>query len=132
MFKMLSTYICGKKYKKCNIRRVAVRPSYIWDARFLKVNTSGDYWIWTQNSLVAFAKELRKATVSSVISARSSSVGPHGTTWTRTEQIWWKLAVEISTAVYGIWQLTVKIGENNKKLSKKTNAHLRLLWLLTL
>jgi hypothetical protein len=37
MFKILSTYICLKKYIKCNIWRVAVRPSYIWDARFLKV-----------------------------------------------------------------------------------------------
>ena len=27
-----------KKYIKCNIWRVAVRPSYIWDAWFLKVN----------------------------------------------------------------------------------------------
>jgi len=27
-----------KIYIKCNIWRVAVRPSYIWDARFLKVN----------------------------------------------------------------------------------------------
>ena len=27
-----------KKYIKCNIWRVAVRPSYIQDARFLKVN----------------------------------------------------------------------------------------------
>jgi hypothetical protein len=39
MFKILGTYICWKKYIKCNIWRVAVRPSYIWDARFLKVNT---------------------------------------------------------------------------------------------
>jgi len=39
MFKILSTYICWKKkYIKCNIWRVAVRPFYIWDARFLKVN----------------------------------------------------------------------------------------------
>jgi hypothetical protein len=38
MFKILSTYSCWKKYIKCNIWRVAVRPSYIWDARFLKVN----------------------------------------------------------------------------------------------
>ena len=38
MFKILSTYICCKKYIKCNIWRVAVRPSYIYDARFLKVN----------------------------------------------------------------------------------------------
>ena len=38
MFKILSTYICRKKYIKCNIWRVAIRPSYIWDARFLKVN----------------------------------------------------------------------------------------------
>jgi hypothetical protein len=38
MFKILSTYICWKKYIKCNIWRLAVRPSYIWDARFLKVN----------------------------------------------------------------------------------------------
>jgi hypothetical protein len=37
MFKILSTYICCKIYIKCNIWRVAVRPSYIWDARFLKV-----------------------------------------------------------------------------------------------
>ena len=37
MFKILSTYICWKKYIKCNIWRVAVRPSYIQDARFLKV-----------------------------------------------------------------------------------------------
>jgi hypothetical protein len=26
-----------KKYIKCNIWRVAVCPSYMWDARFLKV-----------------------------------------------------------------------------------------------
>ena len=38
MFKILSTYICLKKYIKCNIWRVAARPSYIQDARFLKVN----------------------------------------------------------------------------------------------
>jgi hypothetical protein len=28
-----------KKYIKCNIWRVVVRPSYIWDARFLKANS---------------------------------------------------------------------------------------------
>ena len=38
MFKILSTYICWKKYIKCNIWRVAVRTSYIQDAWFLKVN----------------------------------------------------------------------------------------------
>ena len=38
MFKILSNYSCCKKYIKCNIWRVAVRPSYIQDARFLKVN----------------------------------------------------------------------------------------------
>jgi hypothetical protein len=37
MFKILSTYSCRKKYIKCNIWRVEVRPSYIEDARFLKV-----------------------------------------------------------------------------------------------
>ena len=37
MFKILSTYICLKKYIKCNIWRVAVRPPYIQDGRFLKV-----------------------------------------------------------------------------------------------
>ena len=31
-----------KKYKKCNIWRVAVRPSYIKDARFLKVKALND------------------------------------------------------------------------------------------
>jgi hypothetical protein len=40
MFKILSTYICIKISIKCNIWRVAVRPSYIQDARFLKVNYS--------------------------------------------------------------------------------------------
>ena len=39
MFKILSTYSCCKKYIKCNIWRVAVRPSYIQDARFLKVKS---------------------------------------------------------------------------------------------
>jgi hypothetical protein len=38
MFKILSTYICWKKYIKCNISRVPLRPSYIEDAGFLKVN----------------------------------------------------------------------------------------------
>ena len=41
MFKILSTYVCLKKYIKCNIWRVAVRPSYIQDARFLKVKHAG-------------------------------------------------------------------------------------------
>ena len=30
--------VVEKKYIKCNIWKVSVRPSYIWDARFLKVN----------------------------------------------------------------------------------------------
>jgi hypothetical protein len=30
--------VVEKKYIKCNIWKVAVRPSYIWNARFLKVN----------------------------------------------------------------------------------------------
>ena len=30
-------YLLKKIYIKCNIWRVAVRPSYIWDTRFLKV-----------------------------------------------------------------------------------------------
>jgi hypothetical protein len=38
MFKILSSYICFKKYMKCNIWWVALRPSYIYDAWFLKVN----------------------------------------------------------------------------------------------
>jgi hypothetical protein len=38
MFKILNTYSCWKKNIKCNIWRVAVRLSYIQDARFLKVN----------------------------------------------------------------------------------------------
>jgi hypothetical protein len=33
--------VVEKKYIKCNICRVAVRPSYIQDARFLKVNVQG-------------------------------------------------------------------------------------------
>jgi hypothetical protein len=37
MFKILNTYICLKKYIKCNIWRVAVCPSYIQDAWLLKV-----------------------------------------------------------------------------------------------
>ena len=38
MFKILGTYISGNIYIKCKIWRVAVRLSYIQDARFLKVN----------------------------------------------------------------------------------------------
>jgi hypothetical protein len=34
-----------KIYIKCNIWRVVVRPSYIWDARFLKVNCN---WVATR------------------------------------------------------------------------------------
>jgi hypothetical protein len=38
MFKILSILIFNeKKFIKCNIWRVAVRPSYIYNARFLKV-----------------------------------------------------------------------------------------------
>jgi hypothetical protein len=40
-------FVEKKIYIKCNIWRVAVRPSWIWDARFLKVNSAGasvDYW----------------------------------------------------------------------------------------
>ena len=40
MFKILSTYTCWKQYIKCNIWRVVVRPSYIWEAGFLKVNVN--------------------------------------------------------------------------------------------
>jgi hypothetical protein len=43
MFKILSTYICWKKYIKCIIWRVAVCLSYIKDARFLKVKR---HYIW--------------------------------------------------------------------------------------
>ena len=35
MFKILSTLVVENIYIKCNIWREAVRPSYIWDARFL-------------------------------------------------------------------------------------------------
>jgi hypothetical protein len=35
-----SVLIVVEKYIKCNIRRVAVRPCYIYDARFLKVKIS--------------------------------------------------------------------------------------------
>ena len=42
IFKILSTYICWRKYIKCNIWRVVVHPSYIEDARFLKANC--DTW----------------------------------------------------------------------------------------
>jgi hypothetical protein len=37
MFKIL-VLKNNKKNIKCNIWRVAIRPSYIWDARFLMVN----------------------------------------------------------------------------------------------
>jgi hypothetical protein len=42
MFKILSAYICWKqkKYMKCNIWRVAVRPSYVKDTGFLEVKQS--------------------------------------------------------------------------------------------
>jgi hypothetical protein len=46
MFKILILIFVEKKYIKCNILRVAVCPSYIWDARFLKVKhfTSQKHW----------------------------------------------------------------------------------------
>jgi len=51
MFKILSTYICWKKYIKCNIWRLAARPSYIEDARFLKVKRlSAKLWTWFNKS----------------------------------------------------------------------------------
>jgi hypothetical protein len=40
MFKILSTYICWKKYIKCNIWREVVRPSYVKNAWFLKIKPS--------------------------------------------------------------------------------------------
>jgi hypothetical protein len=62
MFKILSTYICLKKYIKCNIWRVAVRPSHIEDARFLKVKkrkTAREYkryrtsgWFYSRNTYI--------------------------------------------------------------------------------
>ena len=44
MFKILRTCIFVEKniYIKCNIWRVAVRPSYVQDARFLKVKEKSD------------------------------------------------------------------------------------------
>ena len=38
MFKYSVLIFVEKIYIKCNIWRVVVRPSYIWDARFSKVN----------------------------------------------------------------------------------------------
>ena len=52
MFKKFSTYICWKKYIKWGVWRVAVCPSYIQDARFLKVNNeigTASSKIFTQN-----------------------------------------------------------------------------------
>jgi hypothetical protein len=46
MFKILITYICWKKYIRYNIWRVAVRPSYIQDAWFLKVKIPSTYICW--------------------------------------------------------------------------------------
>jgi hypothetical protein len=50
LFKILSTYICWREYIKCNIWWVAVRPCYIYDARFLKVNLTSSI-----NLLLPFA-----------------------------------------------------------------------------
>ena len=64
MFKILSIYSCWKKYIKCNIWRVAVRPSYIKDARFLKVKQktvltpswdSTCFWWAVANVLIMFS-----------------------------------------------------------------------------
>ena len=40
-----------KKYIKCNIWRVAVRPSYIWDAGFLKVKLNKELLLHAPASL---------------------------------------------------------------------------------
>ena len=50
MFKILSTYIVEKIYIKCNSWRVAVRPSYIQDARFFKVNMKRLCELWFINN----------------------------------------------------------------------------------
>ena len=56
VFKIPSTYICWKKYIKCNIWRVAVRLSYIWDAGFLKVKmvTSFSLLFWPSSDHAPF------------------------------------------------------------------------------
>ena len=47
MFKKIQYVYLLKKYKKWGVWRVAVCPSYIQDARFLKVNNAcGDAWLW--------------------------------------------------------------------------------------
>jgi hypothetical protein len=52
MFKTLSTYICWKKYIKCNIWRVPLRPSYIEDAGFLKVKYSCSFAVGGQPAML--------------------------------------------------------------------------------
>jgi hypothetical protein len=80
---------------------------------------------------VAFAKELRKTTVSFDISARPSSVRPHGTTGLPLDDLV-KTGIGDFRCSLSDFAVPLKTGENNKKLSKKTNAYLLLLWLLIL
>jgi len=59
MFKIFSTYICWKKKCiKCNIWRVAVRLSYIQDARFLKVKSREIYWLIGKHSPLSLENKL--------------------------------------------------------------------------
>jgi len=61
MFKILSTYIWWKKYIKCNIWWVVVRPSYMWDARFLKVNYKKETAELSANLSVLSSREPRNS-----------------------------------------------------------------------
>jgi len=60
MFKILSTSSCWKKYIKCNIWRVLVRPSYIQDARFLKVKDRTYVSVHMLNILINWTVFIRK------------------------------------------------------------------------
>jgi len=60
MFKILSIYSCWKKYIKCNIWRVAVRPSYIEDAWFLKVNKTDSKDVYKSETSIILSSPLRQ------------------------------------------------------------------------
>jgi hypothetical protein len=58
MFKIFSTYIFWKQCIRSNIWRVAVRPSYKSDARFLKVKQNADYTRYLQSKKLSWRLRL--------------------------------------------------------------------------
>jgi hypothetical protein len=79
--------ICWKKYIKCNIWRVAVRPSYIQDARFLKVNKCKKSKCFPVYAIKAY----RALDEDEMLSSRSGPFTPDKELWYHRYSLFWDL-----------------------------------------